>query len=96
MIRIHRAAAAEVAEAQEHYLAESAAAEQEFRKALADGFAKAVGAPLRWPEDEEGFRRYKLIGFPYLIFYEPMDDGIQVYAVAHGARKPGYWHERAT
>lgn len=95
MIRIHPEAHGEAAEAHLHYLAESPEVAERFKRALADGYAKSAATPLRWPEDEEGFRRYKRIGFPYLIFYEVVDDGIHIYAVAHGARKPGYWHERA-
>lgn len=96
MIRLHREAIAEGFEAEAHYAAESAEVALRFRRALADGLAKIASTPLRWPQDEDGFRRYKLIGFPYLIFYEPLGDDIQVFAIAHGARKPGYWHDRAT
>lgn len=95
MIRFHRAAIAEGFEAEAHYAAESADVALRFREAMADGLAKIAASPFRWAQDEDGFRRYKLIGFPYLIFFEPQDDGIRVYAVAHGARKPGYWHGRA-
>ncbi len=95
MIRVHPEAHAESAEAHLHYLAESAETAERFMNAVLDGYAKAAATPLQWPQDEDGFRRYKLLDFPYLIFYEVLEDGIHIYAVAHGARKPGYWHDRA-
>ena len=32
--------------------------------------------------------------FPYIIFYREMADRIDVIAIAHGARDPGYWLKR--
>ncbi|NUN50045.1 MAG: type II toxin-antitoxin system RelE/ParE family toxin [Candidatus Brocadiae bacterium] len=95
MIRVHPEAHAESAEAHLHYLVESAVAAERFKNAVLDGYAKAAATPLLWPQDDEGFRRYKLPAFPYLIFYEVLPDGIHVFAVAHGARKPRYWRDRA-
>lgn len=95
MIRFHPDAAAEGLQAELHYGNESAETAMRFRQALSDGFAKISAHPSRWPQDDEGFRRYKLVEFPYLIFYEILGEDIEVHAIAHGARKPGYWHDRA-
>jgi toxin ParE1/3/4 len=32
--------------------------------------------------------------FPYVVFYREVDDRVEVIAVAHGAREPGYWRNR--
>jgi toxin ParE1/3/4 len=32
--------------------------------------------------------------FPYIVFYREGADQIDVIAVAHGARDPGYWRKR--
>lgn len=32
--------------------------------------------------------------FPYVIFYEELDDHIRILAVAHASRRPGYWTPR--
>jgi hypothetical protein len=33
-------------------------------------------------------------GFPYDVVYQVEQDELQVLAVAHQHRKPGYWRER--
>ncbi len=32
--------------------------------------------------------------FPFVVFFRELDDCIRILAVAHGARKPGYWARR--
>jgi plasmid stabilization system protein ParE len=32
--------------------------------------------------------------FPYVIFYVAVDDAVEVVAVAHAKRWPGYWRDR--
>ncbi|MFO0453014.1 MAG: hypothetical protein ACK52I_30875 [Pseudomonadota bacterium] len=33
-------------------------------------------------------------GFPYSVVYVERDGALLVVAVAHGARRPGYWRQR--
>jgi hypothetical protein len=41
------------------------------------------------------YRRRNLDRFPYAIIYHPLpDDVLEVVAVIHQMRKPGYWEER--
>ena len=52
-------------------------------------------APERWPIESDGYRRWRLLAFPYSLRYEITVDGnIDIVAVAHGKREPGYFHER--
>jgi len=39
-------------------------------------------------------RRLLVHGFPYDVVYQVEQDELQVLAVAHQHRKPGYWRER--
>ena len=32
--------------------------------------------------------------FPYKVVYRNQQDGIEIIAVAHGKRRPGYWKGR--
>jgi hypothetical protein len=32
--------------------------------------------------------------FPYLIVYRQAEEGIEIVALVHGRRRPGYWRER--
>lgn len=39
----------------------------------------------------EEFRGISLKEFPYTVFYDFDDKYVDIYAVAHQARKPGFW-----
>jgi hypothetical protein len=43
-----------------------------------------------------GIRRFLLPRFPFGIADEAEPSGVIVYAVAHLARRPGYWKDRLT
>ncbi len=49
-------------------------------------------APERHPEIEPGIRR-RLVShrFPYAVLYRIVPDEVQVFAVMHLHRRPGYW-----
>lgn len=53
-------------------------------------------APASFPkwEGDQRFRRVVVQRFPYVVFYRERAGQIEVTAIAHGARKPGYWLER--
>jgi plasmid stabilization system protein ParE len=39
-------------------------------------------------------RRLRLPGFPYTVLYRIDETGIEVLALAHHSRRPGYWSAR--
>jgi hypothetical protein len=48
--------------------------------------------PERFPLAEDpDIRRTKLRRFPFSILYRQVRDAVQVLAVAHQRRRPGYW-----
>jgi toxin ParE1/3/4 len=53
-------------------------------------------APTKFPrwEHDARFRKFVMQRFPYIVFYREMADRIDVIAIAHGARDPGYWLKR--
>jgi plasmid stabilization system protein ParE len=51
--------------------------------------------PLRWPKFDNQRRRFIVRKFPYSIIYELHGEEVVVLAVAHGKRRPNYWHERS-
>jgi len=55
--------------------------------------ARIVEAPLRWPV-RSGTRRYVMRRFPFVVVYRVVGSTVEVVAVAHGRRKPGYWKSR--
>jgi len=50
--------------------------------------------PLRRPLRKDGTRKIKLPRFPYSLVYRDEPQRIHILAVAHGARRPGYWRRR--
>jgi plasmid stabilization system protein ParE len=53
-------------------------------------------APLScalWRSDRP-YRHKVLRRFPYVIFFRPDDDAVEVVAFAHAKRSPGYWLSR--
>jgi plasmid stabilization system protein ParE len=78
-------------EALNWYLDRSPRAAARFLAALDRAVALIREAPQVWPPFESGTRRYILPGFPYSLIYRQVGDVIQVVAVAHHRRRPGYW-----
>lgn len=60
-------------------------------------FEQILDAPLScetW-RDDHAYRRMLLTRFPYVIFFRIDADAVEIVAVAHARRRPGYWAERA-
>jgi plasmid stabilization system protein ParE len=70
--------------------------------AAAEGFLAELDAAIErlstyseiCPPYLHGTKRYLLKRFPYLVVFRQIEDRIQVIAVAHGRRRPGYWKDR--
>ena len=94
-VTLHDEAAADYDAAFDWYLVRSPKAAVRFDEAVARALSEIARAPQRWPRGSYGTRRFLLRGFPYLLIYrENSPDAIQVLAVAHTSRRPGYWVER--
>lgn len=51
--------------------------------------------PDAWPPFEATTRRFIFKRFPYYAIYRRLDDEvIEVVAVMHAKRRPGYWRSR--
>lgn len=87
-------AADEIDEGRAWYRRRSEPAETAFLRELDHAFEQIVEAPHRWPPFIGGTRRYVLPTFPYSLVYFVENDTVNVVAVAHEKRKPGYWRKR--
>jgi len=94
-VEFHEEARLESAAASEWYLEGSEVAASRFVAELSRAIAAIAEAPQRWPAGVSGTRRFVLQRFPYAVVYRELPSKIQVLAVAHGRRRPGYWRERA-
>jgi len=93
-VAIHPAALAELRSAILWYLERNETAAFNFAVEVDRAVALVVQSPARWPAGERGTRKFVLQRFPFAIVYRELADSIQVLAVAHGRRRPGYWQDR--
>ncbi len=80
--------------AREWYAVRSAAAASRFDAELERALEEILDAPDRWPIYDEGVWHFLLRRFPYMIVYREVGTSVQIVAVAHCKRKPGYWKGR--
>ena len=95
-VEIHPDALAEAEAAVAWYAERSSRAPAAFIEEVDNTIQAILNAPKRWPVFDSDFRRVPLLRFPYSIVYrEKSDDLVQILAVAHGRRRPGYWRARS-
>ena len=93
-VELHPDAVAEARAAAEWYRARSNSAVDAFLAELNHAIEQIEDAPDRWPGYILGTRRYLLRRFPFSVVYRRQGSRIQIVAVAHGRRRPGYWKAR--
>ena len=94
-VQIGEEAEAEYTEALAWYQARSARAADGFETAFAATVERIGQSPEQFPPcDEEGYRFALLERYPYSLIYRIRGETVQVIAVAHARRKPGYWSRR--
>ena len=93
-IRFHPEADDEVIEAYRWYRARSPSAAVAFRSQVDRAIDVIAEAPERPAPYLHGTRRVFVRRFPYFIVYRLTEYGIEIVAVAHGRRRPGYWSDR--
>jgi plasmid stabilization system protein ParE len=84
----------EYEEAFDWYFLRSEFVASRFAEEMNRAIAMISNAPNRWPAANHGTRKFLLQRFPFAIFYRELPSGVQVVAIAHGHRKPGYWKTR--
>jgi len=94
-VRFHPAAVEEATEARRWYFERSRGAAIAFDEALALAVQQLVDHPNRWAKHLHGTRHVILQKFPYVIVYRVLDSAIEIVAVAHEKRRPGYWKSRS-
>ena len=92
----HPEAEEEFETAQLWYFANSRRAAVRFTAAIDRVAEEALSNPTRYPLYDAEFREAGLTGYPYSVIYRESPSGdVQVIAVAHAIREPGYWRDRA-
>ena len=94
-VRIGEEAEQEYTQALAWYQGRSTRAAEGFETAFSKALERLGESPEQFPLcDEEGYRFALLDRYPYSLIYRVVGEIVQVIAVAHARRKPGYWSDR--
>ncbi len=92
----HRLASTEYLNARRWYLKEGGEQLAErFCREVDDAVRQIARSPQGWPIFTKEYRWVRLDRFPYVLYFHIIDEQrVMVLAVAHEARRPGYWLRR--
>jgi plasmid stabilization system protein ParE len=93
-VRFHPAAAQEAESTYDWYAARNPAAAHGFREEPRQAIDVVAANPHAWSRYGNRARRYLFPRYPFSLVYVLRGDDIEVIAVAHGRRRPGYWRSR--
>lgn len=95
-LRVLPAAEAEVAAAAEWYETRREGLGVDYVAEVDAVFERIVAMPQTFPlwRADRTYRKAPLKRFPYLVCFRLVGDVIEVVAVAHAKRRPGYWAGR--
>jgi len=91
LLWLHPEAIKEARAAREWYLARNVEAAEAFMTELDAAIEQIEQGPRRWPPYLGSTRRYLFRRFPFFVVFREATTRIEVIAVAHGRRRPGYW-----
>ncbi len=93
-VDFHPEAVAEARAAYAWYERRDPRAAAAFLGELDHAVARVLESPRAWPAFLGRSRRCLFDRFPFFLVYRKFDDRIEVLAVAHAKRRPGYWRDR--
>jgi plasmid stabilization system protein ParE len=94
-LQLHSEAVDEARAAAQWYGERNSSAADAFLHELDSAIEKIAEAPNTYPRHIAGTRRFFLRRFPFSVVYRETSGGIEVLAIAHVRRKPGYWRKRS-
>lgn len=94
VVKFHPDAAEEAEAARNWYEERSIVASRAFISELRHAVDQIAQPPEMWPTFELDTRPYVFPKFPFNLIYSLVGNEIQIIAVAHSKRKPGYWKNR--
>ena len=81
----------ELAEAAQYYNGQQSGLGRTFLDAVREAEERIQRHPEAWAFREKPIRGCRISPFPHRMLYRELPDRIQVVAVAHPSRRPGYW-----
>lgn len=93
-VELHPQAIEDIQGARDWYASRSAQAAAAFFDEIETGLQKIAERPEAWPMFLHETRRFLLRRYPYSLVYRVKPLTIEVVAVAHAKRRPGFWRDR--
>lgn len=93
-VRFHPLADDEYLGAIGWYVDRSETAAAGFVREIEHAIQRIGEAPFRYPVTRFGRRRLVLMNYPFDLVYRILPNEVEIIAVAHHARRPGYWRGR--
>lgn len=93
-VRFHPEVLTEYTAALAWYRAQSGLAADRFESEVERLVGSIAANPSLFPPYDDEHRFARLRRFPYCLVYQAVPDGVQVVALAHVRRRPGYWRGR--
>ncbi|HEY2411124.1 MAG TPA: hypothetical protein VGI40_02720 [Pirellulaceae bacterium] len=93
-IRYRPAAIDELADAVGWYAKSDGRVANEFRLIVKRKLHEAAANLRRWPIEADGTRFILLGKYPYFLVVREIHATLELLAVAHTSREPGYWRDR--
>lgn len=93
-VEFHPSVAEEAIAARQWYEAIARPLVDSFQREFELGLSRAADAPERWTPHIAGPRAVLLRRFPYLLVYRLRNETVEIVAVQHICRRPGYWRQR--
>jgi plasmid stabilization system protein ParE len=88
---VHPAAIVEARAARDWYRVRNAEAAEVFMAELDLAIERIEETPRQWPAYFGETRRYLLRRFPFFVVFREGADRVEIVAVVHARRRPGYW-----
>jgi len=93
-IRYLPPASDELEEAVNWYASRNLVAAEKFSRVFLAKLNEVAKKPQHWPVDTDGTRQIHLRPFSYYLVVREIRGVLEVVAVAHTSREPGYWRNR--
>jgi plasmid stabilization system protein ParE len=92
----HPEAQSELMESARYYESQQVGLGHRFLDAVAAALGRVQQHPQLYREVESGIRQCRVLRFPYGLIYRIKTDHLEIVAVMHLHRQPGYWRQRTS
>lgn len=94
-VRWSNEAQREVDDAARFYQEKQQGLEQRFLDTLEEAVRRIQRRPKMYPKIEGEIHKCKLTRFPYGVIYRTKPETVEILAIMHLKREPGYWKKRS-